>query len=311
VTFLFAVVMTLATMNATHDCSHFSVTNKPWVWRLLGAWHDFINGISETVWIYQHTLGHHPYTNVDHADPDIVTAANELPDLRRIKETQTWLPRYFYQHFYMPLLYGLLAVKTRIQEFYILFLFRKNGTIRVNRLSAMQWFLYFGGKIFFYTYRIVIPLLAGMPVWQLLSITVACDMFSSYYLALIFQVSHVNSNVKWPLPDENNVVHADWWKLQILTTQDYSTDSWFVTFMTGALNHQTAHHVFPGIAQCYLPIVTPIVKKTCEDFGVQYNYCGTLWDALSSHVGHLKRLGSIDKSGLSNQEVSVMKEKTY
>jgi fatty acid desaturase len=101
------------------------------------------------------------------------------------------------------------------------------------------------------------------------------------------------------------------WKLQILTTQDYSTDSWFVTFMTGALNHQTAHHVFPGIAQCYLPIVTPIVKKTCEDFGVQYNYCGTLWDALSSHVGHLKRLGSIDKSGLSNQEVSVMKEKTY
>lgn len=109
-------------MNATHDCrfksailramfvywnvftvihSHFSVTNKPWVWRLLGSWHDFINGTSEYVWIhqvnwtastrsmivcpaylaFQHTLGHHPYTNVDHADPDIVTAASVRQEL--------------------------------------------------------------------------------------------------------------------------------------------------------------------------------------------------------------------------------------
>ncbi len=27
------------------------------------------------VWIHQHTMGHHPYTNIDGADPDIVTAA--------------------------------------------------------------------------------------------------------------------------------------------------------------------------------------------------------------------------------------------
>ena len=26
-------------------------------------------------WIHQHVLGHHPYTNIDGADPDIVTAA--------------------------------------------------------------------------------------------------------------------------------------------------------------------------------------------------------------------------------------------
>ena len=26
-------------------------------------------------WIHQHTLGHHSYTNIDGADPDIVTAA--------------------------------------------------------------------------------------------------------------------------------------------------------------------------------------------------------------------------------------------
>ena len=36
-------------------------------------------------------------------------------------------------------------------------------------------------------------------------------------------------------------------ELQVAATQDYCTDSWFWTLLTGALNHQTAHHLFPGI----------------------------------------------------------------
>jgi fatty acid desaturase len=59
----------------------------------------------------------------------------------------------------------------------------------------------------------------------------------------------------------------------------------------GALNHQTAHHLFPGIAQCFYPIVTPIVKQTCEEFGIEYHCCNSLWDAMKSHIGHLKQLG--------------------
>ena len=55
--------------------SHFAVTHKPWVWKLVGSVHDIFQGASILAWIYQHTLGHHPYTNIDGADPDIVTAS--------------------------------------------------------------------------------------------------------------------------------------------------------------------------------------------------------------------------------------------
>jgi len=55
--------------------SHFAVTHKPWVWKLVGSVHDFFQGASMYVWIHQHVLGHHPYTNIDGADPDIATAA--------------------------------------------------------------------------------------------------------------------------------------------------------------------------------------------------------------------------------------------
>lgn len=77
-----------------HDSSHFSVTHNPKVWKYLGATHDFFNGASYLVWLYQHMLGHHPYTNIDGADPDIVTSEK---DIRRIKEVQPWYSFYINQ----------------------------------------------------------------------------------------------------------------------------------------------------------------------------------------------------------------------
>ena len=61
-------------------CSHFAITHKPWVWKLVGSVHDFFQGASMLAWMYQHTLGHHPYTNIDGADPDIETA-NEVREI--------------------------------------------------------------------------------------------------------------------------------------------------------------------------------------------------------------------------------------
>ena len=44
--------------------------------------------------------------------------------------------------------------------------------------------------------------------------------------------------------------------MQVATTQDYATRSWFWTLVTGALNHQTTHHLFPGVIQSHYPKIT-------------------------------------------------------
>ena len=41
-------------------------------------------------------MGHHPFTNIDGHDPDIMTSAPDMPDFRRIKENQCWIVYYFY-----------------------------------------------------------------------------------------------------------------------------------------------------------------------------------------------------------------------
>lgn len=79
--------------------------------------------------------------------------------------------------------------------------------------------------------------------------------------------------------------------MQVATTKDFATDSWFWTVFTGALNHQTTHHLFPGVIQSHLTKITPIVKQTCEEFGLQYHCVETAQAAVDEHIQHLKRLG--------------------
>ena len=124
--------------------------------------------------------------------------------------------------------------------------------------------------------------------------------------------------------------------MQIESTLDYATDSWFcnvftgkcmeptqngeqlflhwpikktlITFLVrsfaGALNHQTAHHLFPSVAQIYYPQITPIIVQACKEFGVKYKYKDTMLEALGAHVSHLKMLGQEkEKAAVTRPEV--------
>ncbi len=53
--------------------------------------------------------------------PSVIGADPDLPvkptgDMRRVMSRQSWLPMYQFQHIYLLVLYGLLAIKFRIQD---------------------------------------------------------------------------------------------------------------------------------------------------------------------------------------------------
>ena len=80
-------------------------------------------------------------------------------------------------------------------------------------------------------------------------------------------------------------------ELQVLTTTDYATDGWLWTVLTGSLNHQVAHHLFPGVIQSHYRHITPIVRQTCKDFGIQYNYEEGLMGTIYNHILYLFDMG--------------------
>jgi linoleoyl-CoA desaturase len=88
-------------------------------------------------------------------------------------------------------------------------------------------------------------------------------------------------------------VQDDWATHQIRTTSNFSTKSKFLTWALGGLNYQVEHHLFPKISHIHYPKINEIVKKTCEDFNVQYNEIPTFFQAVRSHFMHLKVIGQV------------------
>jgi fatty acid desaturase/predicted heme/steroid binding protein len=288
--FIYGIFMALFSMHALHDSSHASITHSPAVWRWVAFSFDLMIGGSCFSWFHQHVIGHHLYTNVKGADPDI---GENDPDFRRISPHQKWYWFYRFQYLYAPLMYGLLSIKYRIQDFGVMLL-RTNGRIRVANVPLFYFMTFVIGKAVFVATRLVIPLFF-MPWTQLLLTFIIAEFILGYYLAFNFQVSHVAPGLEFfetpipPAPAAN--IHDDWAILQVKTTQDYGHGSFVNTFFSGPLNYQVVHHLFPSISQTYYPQIAPIVLKTCEEYGVKYKVLPGFWAAFTSHITYLKQMG--------------------
>jgi fatty acid desaturase len=109
---------------------------------------------------------------------------------------------------------------------------------------------------------------------------------------LVFQSSHVNDEVTWSLSSQNAALR-DWAILQIESSMDFAHGNWWTTFLTGSLNYQAVHHLFPHVSQYYYPKIASIVQETCQQFGVKYNKRGSLAEVLALHINRLTNMGTI------------------
>ncbi|KAI9199497.1 delta5 fatty acid desaturase [Polychytrium aggregatum] len=276
-------------LNPLHDGTHCAITRSPLVWTILGSTHDFFNGTSHLIWIYQHVVGHHPFTNITGADPDITT------DIRRVEEQQRWSPFYRYQAYFIPVAYGLLALKFRLSDIKTLYITKSMDGHQINPPPLHHHLIFWGGKLFWAFYRVVLPLAFGVPLSTVLILLVVSDLVSSYWLSFTFQANHVVDDVLWPHPDKGGQITMDWAEMQVQTTLDYAHESWFWTSTAGALNYQAVHHLFPGVNQHWYPAILDIVKETCKEFNIKYIIEPSFNQALRKHLSHLDKMGQEPK----------------
>ncbi|KAJ4472778.1 delta-5 fatty acid desaturase [Lentinula edodes] len=283
------VALSQYSVTAVHDGSHGAIGHDPRVWKLLLIGHDFFVGCSSTLWTYQHVMSHHIFTNVDGYDADIETSEVEF---RRIKDSQKYFSIYQLQSFYSPILYILLGCAVRFEDLTHYFAGHR-GPLKVNPFTFSQKMIFWNGKLFFFTSRIVLPLFWGITLSRVISAFLVADFTLSIILALIFQATHVVDTAAFPVvnPKTGNI-DVDWARLQVETAQDYGHDRPFTTFFSGSLNYQVVHHLFPYIAQEHLPAVAKIVRQTAKEYGVKYEVKDSLWTAIGGHIGLLRMLGT-------------------
>jgi linoleoyl-CoA desaturase len=91
----------------------------------------------------------------------------------------------------------------------------------------------------------------------------AGSAYATYNIALnhVFEGASLRDKV---VPD----VH--WARHSVQSSANHSGGSWIGTWLSGGLNYQIEHHLFPAVPPSTLPLIAPVVQQTCKEFGVRY-----------------------------------------
>jgi linoleoyl-CoA desaturase len=75
------------------------------------------------------------------------------------------------------------------------------------------------------------------------------------------------------------------------TTVNFAPNNRLLNLYIGGLNYQIEHHLLPNVCHLHYPRLAPIVRATCEEFGIRYYSYDTWRAAFASHWRILRALG--------------------
>jgi fatty acid desaturase len=287
--FVTGVFIHLYATHIFHDLGHSSFSHNPSIWEYIGMLDDFIVGNSKLMWIYRHNLGHHLYTNVSELDPDTGKHEN-LGDMTLYESlfthqnTPAWV---------RPFIYLLTFLAMKIEET-VAFVTRRFANIRMNEPTALEKVHFYGSKVTILLCKLVLPVLLGyVTAGQAIILTLIIEAISGVCFGVFSQLNHVTLDREWLNGPE---IEKDWATAQVLTSIDYCHDSWFFTYMSGFLNYQVVHHLFPSHNPHLYPRLAPIVKQVCKEFNIHYEIKPTFMKAVNDHFEQLSRFAEIRKT---------------
>lgn len=283
-------------INIMHDGNHGAYSNNQTICTIAGFVMDLI-GSSRVVWWHQHNVGHHPNSNNTQTEKSPETKLDPLafdPDASagnpfvRLNPSQPPRKLHQYQHIYMWFLIMFINFKWFINDIRSM-VRRKYMDIDFAAKQKGELELLLVTKSIFLLYGLVTPVYLHGAFGILLFVTFM--VATGYVFVLMFSVNHLTEECTFP-DGELAYDKRDWAVLQVMTATNFANDSRFWTLVSGGLNFQIEHHLFPGINHVHLPKISPIVRQTCKEFGVPYNSFPSFWAAVYSYYAHLKNLGN-------------------
>jgi linoleoyl-CoA desaturase len=289
--FLHAFCRALMVVQHTHGASHFALSNSAtvnrWVYRLgtifIGLWNP-------KVWDLQHVVAHHVYTNEWPYDTD-----SAFP-IKSIAYNQRRFGYHRFQHIYMwvvyaftiPLVY-LNSLKDTIVGKQVLWKMK----YQAQNARAEAWACSVCGGIY-----LAIPFLI-LPFTYALCLSLYTNALSSVIFSFQFVVNHEVD--KEGVMDGPPPATVDWGAYQVSSSNTFSGDSYFKTWLAGGLNTQIEHHLFPGVWYAHYVPIRKIIQKVCKDFNLHYNDSPNLMDALKCHYRLLKNPPASVRNGDSKK----------
>jgi linoleoyl-CoA desaturase len=281
---LLALAIVAIGFNVMHDASHDAYSKSPLVNRLMSRSLDLVGGSSH-FWHWKHVVFHHTFVNVVGYDTDI-----NLAGFGRLTphHSRAWVHRW--QHWYVWLLYGAMAMKWHLYDDFRLAINGRMGDHVVPGPRGRQLIVFVAGKVAFLTLAFGLPLLFH-PLWVVASVYVLTASVLGLVLGTVFQLAHCVELADFPLEHSPGQMENAWAVHQVETTVDFAPDSVAASWLLGGLNFQIEHHLFSRMCHVNYPAIAAVVEQTCLEFGVRYNRHVTMAGAVRSHYRWLRRMG--------------------
>jgi linoleoyl-CoA desaturase len=271
--------------NVQHDGGHTAYSSRGWVNKLAAMTLDLLGG-SSYIWARKHNAMHHSYANITGQDDDI-----DVGFLGRLSPHQRRRALHRFQHWYLWVLYGFLAVKWHLVDDFRDVLTGRIGTHRLPRPRGRDLAVFVGGKVVFFTLAFGLPLLLH-PWWCVLALYGVASLVEGVVLSVVFQLAHCVEEAEFPLPRaDTGRMASSWATHQVQTTVDFAPGNRLLAWYIGGLNFQIEHHLFPQICHVHYPALAPLVAQTCAAFGLRYTIARTFRAGVVSHFRWLRRMG--------------------
>ena len=290
VTIIMALSFGLATgsigFNIMHDANHNGYSDRPWVNRLLGLTVELV-GLSNFIWRQQHNIWHHTYTNIAGLDEGL-----EMDGWVRNSPRDIWKPIHRFQHWYAPIVYALAGVGLLLgRNFQVYFTGKSGDTFRYPPMTRNDKIVFWIGRVINLMVYLVLPALV-FGVGGALLIFAFTSIVTGFVMATILQMAHVMADVDFPEPSGDPLkIENEWAIHEVQTTSNFAPNNRILNWYVGGLNYQIEHHLFPHMCHLVYPKIAPIVRATCEEFGLTYQSYPTFRAALKNHWQSLREFG--------------------
>ena len=273
--------------NMYHDACHFSLSTTWWVNAALPYTTPWL--CSPTTWYHQHVVGHHAYPNIGRMDPDLAHA----PQLLRHHESIRWRDSHVGQESTARTMFIWVVATLGMQVLSDMRMVSQgiyNKVVPMVRLSKARIAAHVFGRAYFLAVTFVWPFVVfvhqrEVPDYRraVLFSFVPMMIFSLLFMACS-QVNHLT-------PNTTHGQSKNYFRHQVQTAQDFMVHSTLAFWMSGGLNLQIEHHLFPSVCHCHLRTLQPMVADMCKKHGVGYHTAPNWIVAYRQHCEHTKEMG--------------------
>lgn len=134
--------------------------------------------------------------------------------------------------------------------------------------------------------------------YQAFIIALIQEFSGSVWFSLQFAVNHeIEETLNLGGDGPNDIWHKgrDFGLHQVMTSHNYSIDTFWALHLSGGLNYQIEHHLFPSVHYKYYPSLSKIVRNELKKYKhIHYHTSKTFWIAVKRHYNALVTLGKYD-----------------